>query len=74
MKGVYKGAIPHLVGELALLRQPPEESHVLAQFSNVYLTRECLFNAHPPPYANIPDESLGFGWHVFRKEEFEIHS
>ncbi len=71
-KGVYVGAISHLVGKSASLRFPPEESHVLAQFDEMNLTRK---QAHPAPErfdGPWPDDSLGLGWHVFRKEEFDV--
>jgi len=59
---------------------------VLAQFDDRKLTRsghpfQSVLEYEPHsrfPTQQLPDEpprdALGFGWHVFRKEEFEICS
>jgi hypothetical protein len=70
MHGTYIGPLEHLRGKSALLRKPPEESYILAQFDECNLTRE---KAHEPPErfdGPWPADSLGFGWHVFPRSHF----
>lgn len=84
--GTYRGPIPHLIGEGALLRKTAE-GKVLAQFDDPNLT----WSGNPikkltvlvyEPHARFPTEqqvdhpgpppdALGYGWHEFSPEHFE---
>lgn len=72
LRGTYVGKLPHLIGQGAMLRRPPEPGIVLAQFDDPTLTRS------DPQFQTTEccDESstntLGFGWHVFRASDFNI--
>lgn len=70
MRAVYVGLLAHLKGKTALLRFPPEEGHVVAQFDDCSLTRSG--QPIPSPCDTLPVDALGFGWHVFRREEFDV--
>lgn len=54
----YIGPVAHLQGETALVR-PHQEGELLAQFDCIDLEDE-------------DDNKLGFGWHVFPEECFEV--
>lgn len=85
--GIYIGALQHLRGKRALLRYPPEESHVLAQFDDTSLTRSgmpvetlewvdephCRFKSLQAR-ENPTRDALGYDWHAFRRDEFEGES
>lgn len=74
MPAMYIGPIEHLRGESALIRCTGEEPEgfVLAQFDACNITRTAK---HPPPEnfgGPWPEGSLGFGWHLFRRGDFEV--
>lgn len=62
--GIYIGFRQHLIGKRAVFSFPPEAGFVLAQFDDKLLT----LSGDAPRSA---DDSLGFGWHLFRSNEFE---
>lgn len=75
-RGTYIGMIPHLIGQGALLRDPGVPGKVVAQFDNRTLRR---LNPEPLDVEGqvlhvdrLPDDALGFGWHVFRAKEFAV--
>lgn len=83
--GVYTGALVHLMGKSALLRFPPEEGYVLAQFDDRSLTRSGqvlqTLSLQDEPHSRFqtlqesdspPADALGYGWHVFKAAEFEV--
>lgn len=65
---IYIGPIEHLKGRGALLRTPPEGGFVMAQFYSKWLTMKGLVSFGKP----VPDDSLGIGWHVFRRSDFKV--
>lgn len=75
--GTYIGHIAHLVGQKAILRFPPEKGFTLAQFDDPFLRKST---AERLTFGQVygderegtpPDDALGFGWHVFRSDEFQ---
>lgn len=58
MYGTYIGAAVPLQNEKALLQEVPGSDNVKAQFDNM----ELVFDG----------KQLGFGWHLFRREDFSI--
>ena len=59
--GVYHGYWQELEGERAIVRHTDDYAVVEAQFDNV--------NLHHP---KLPEVKLGFGWHRFPAQDFEI--
>lgn len=62
----YIGPIVHLKGCTAILRFPPEEGYVVAQFDDATLTLSGV------PADTVLSNSLGVGWTKFKREEFEV--
>ncbi len=69
MPAIYVGPLAHLQGKTALIRNTGEEpeGRVLAQFDERDLTRSGI-----PVSRERMDDALGFGWHLFRRDEFEV--
>ena len=68
MRGTYIGPLQHLQGKTAMLREPPEEGYVMAQFDDMLVTR----SGNPLPNFLPNHDALGFGWHVFKRNDFEV--
>jgi hypothetical protein len=76
-RGVYIGPIQHLVGQGALLRDIDIPGEVIAQFDNRTLRR---LNPEPLDVDGqvlhvdyLPDDALGFDWHLFNAKEFAVY-
>ena len=81
----YVGPIPHLKGQTAIVRVATH-GKVVAQFDNRKLLRsgkpwpQKMVKLGRPPmqidwmiddYDTLPDDALGYGWHLFNPEDFE---
>lgn len=64
----YIGPIEHLKGKRALVRRPPERDFLMVQFNDCCLTRKEVLAS----WEDSPDESLGIGWHAFRRSDFKV--
>lgn len=74
MPATYIGPLAHLKGKTAHLQLLLEPEYVMAQFIDVWLTRSGNPIPHRDnrPGGTLPVDALGFGWHVFKRNEFEV--
>lgn len=74
MPTTYIGPLAHLRGRTAQIRLSPEDGYVMAQFDDAWLTRSGNPIPHRDsrPGGTLPVDALGFGWHVFKRNEFKV--
>jgi hypothetical protein len=81
--GKYVGPLAHLKGKMALVRVATH-GKVVAQFDDRMLRQSgepwptktqylgtIRFPWVTPDFSKIPDDALGYRWHVFNPEDFE---